>query len=106
MIRRPPRSTLFPYTTLFRSRLIPRRSGQRGEGGREGGSYLRAALRAPAISLDVPARLLRQSRGGDQTVQRPLEHRAPALPGVLPQPLGRRERLRSDADGDLPTFGH
>src|SRR2546422_1194079 len=28
MIRRPPRSTLFPYTTLFRSvRLILRRSG-------------------------------------------------------------------------------
>src|SRR3712207_8293175 len=24
MIRRPPRSTLFPYTTLFRSRLAPR----------------------------------------------------------------------------------
>src|SRR3712207_7931401 len=24
MIRRPPRSTLFPYTTLFRSRLIAR----------------------------------------------------------------------------------
>src|SRR3989304_5455906 len=23
MIRRPPRSTLFPYTTLFRSRIIP-----------------------------------------------------------------------------------
>src|SRR5256885_11719083 len=27
MIRRPPRSTLFPYTTLFRS-VIERRSGQ------------------------------------------------------------------------------
>ena len=27
MIRRPPRSTLFPYTTLFRSRLIVSRSG-------------------------------------------------------------------------------
>src|SRR2546430_13383185 len=26
MIRRPPRSTLFPYTTLFRSRLDRRRS--------------------------------------------------------------------------------
>src|SRR3712207_9562291 len=26
MIRRPPRSTLFPYTTLFRSRLDPPRS--------------------------------------------------------------------------------
>src|SRR5947207_3644090 len=25
MIRRPPRSTLFPYTTLFRSRVIPSR---------------------------------------------------------------------------------
>src|SRR2546422_6139383 len=28
MIRRPPRSTLFPYTTLFRS--LPRRTGARG----------------------------------------------------------------------------
>src|SRR2546430_11379504 len=26
MIRRPPRSTLFPYTTLFRSRLVARRT--------------------------------------------------------------------------------
>src|SRR5256885_10011043 len=30
MIRRPPRSTLFPYTTLFRSRSrSPQRAGQR-----------------------------------------------------------------------------
>src|SRR3712207_8880001 len=27
MIRRPPRSTLFPYTTLFRSALPPRQHG-------------------------------------------------------------------------------
>src|SRR3712207_7818970 len=27
MIRRPPRSTLFPYTTLFRSRAAPRGTG-------------------------------------------------------------------------------
>src|SRR2546429_5135235 len=27
MIRRPPRSTLFPYTTLFRSHLFGRRDG-------------------------------------------------------------------------------
>src|SRR5260370_14447723 len=27
MIRRPPRSTLFPYTTLFRSGLLPLREG-------------------------------------------------------------------------------
>src|SRR5438132_4725982 len=30
MIRRPPRSTLFPYTTLFRSRRAARREGLRG----------------------------------------------------------------------------
>src|SRR3712207_6897870 len=29
MIRRPPRSTLFPYTTLFRSRGTPRDPGER-----------------------------------------------------------------------------
>src|SRR5258708_24564935 len=34
MIRRPPRSTLFPYTTLFRSaarRVLPRARGSAGE---------------------------------------------------------------------------
>src|SRR2546430_6163362 len=29
MIRRPPRSTLFPYTTLFRSHVVRRPQGQR-----------------------------------------------------------------------------
>src|SRR3712207_7043962 len=28
MIRRPPRSTLFPYTTLFRSHVTTRRAGE------------------------------------------------------------------------------
>src|SRR3712207_7080167 len=32
MIRRPPRSTLFPYTTLFRSRLAADRVVQRAAG--------------------------------------------------------------------------
>src|SRR3712207_8763902 len=31
MIRRPPRSTLFPYTTLFRSTLTDTQSGERLE---------------------------------------------------------------------------
>src|SRR3712207_7710238 len=37
MIRRPPRSTLFPYTTLFRSGLVivVRRPGQAAEAGLE-----------------------------------------------------------------------
>src|SRR3712207_8400354 len=34
MIRRPPRSTLFPYTTLFRSG-VPRQAGQLHQGGPE-----------------------------------------------------------------------
>src|SRR2546429_6513811 len=32
MIRRPPRSTLFPYTTLFRSVPVDQRLGEEGEG--------------------------------------------------------------------------
>src|SRR2546430_7175640 len=31
MIRRPPRSTLFPYTTLFRSRVSGERAAGRGD---------------------------------------------------------------------------
>src|SRR2546427_4515457 len=34
MIRRPPRSTLFPYTTLFRSEDARRPEGDRDVGGR------------------------------------------------------------------------
>src|SRR5260221_6009945 len=39
MIRRPPRSTLFPYTTLFRSKRDFHGASRRGEGfgGRSGG---------------------------------------------------------------------
>src|SRR5258708_19566384 len=42
MIRRPPRSTLFPYTTLFRSRLVRRRA--HGKAGRM--PVLRSSQRA------------------------------------------------------------
>src|SRR3712207_8630854 len=51
MIRRPPRSTLFPYTTLFRSRALrlPRRATTRARGGRAAPSAPRrtAAPRGP-----------------------------------------------------------
>src|SRR2546425_9623450 len=58
MIRRPPRSTLFPYTTLFRSRLDAlhaggrtgvrereRRAGHRGRGVERGGDPGQRVLR-------------------------------------------------------------
>src|SRR3712207_8724794 len=56
MIRRPPRSTLFPYTTLFRSRRLPG-EGQEpaaGAGLPRGAAGLRLALRRvppPAVHL-------------------------------------------------------
>src|SRR5437588_9701099 len=52
MIRRPPRSTLFPYTTLFRSRRSRRVSGdqprQPRKGDRPEGDAEHAALAARA----------------------------------------------------------
>src|SRR3712207_7404530 len=55
MIRRPPRSTLFPYTTLFRS----------GRGGTRSGRDLR--MRGPPrVKTDPPtSRALRRSRGAE-----------------------------------------
>src|SRR3712207_8410532 len=44
MIRRPPRSTLFPYTTLFRSPAATRSSAGGGVCGREDGAGKPAGL--------------------------------------------------------------
>src|SRR5256885_11632474 len=49
MIRRPPRSTLFPYTTLFRSRALQRRRLLRPSR-----AAARAADRAHGRPHDVP----------------------------------------------------
>src|SRR3712207_7310931 len=51
MIRRPPRSTLFPYTTLFRSRALPRHPlGAREPHARaRRGDQRDAALEAPRV---------------------------------------------------------
>src|SRR3712207_8678780 len=57
MIRRPPRSTLFPYTTLFRSRLMrpaPRRLIQ---GGRATRSSRRGARATTSVTPGVRAPL-------------------------------------------------
>src|SRR5687768_12252009 len=47
MIRRPPRSTLFPYTTLFRSGRLDLGAARRGLLGRALDQRLRHALRLP-----------------------------------------------------------
>src|SRR3712207_8330110 len=56
MIRRPPRSTLFPYTTLFRSDLADRPEALRrpeGDRARDGPAPRRLVLRAGAPD-DLP----------------------------------------------------
>src|SRR6266496_2627415 len=101
MIRRPPRSTLFPYTTLFRSRLRLRHGGdgpapaaahlgptqarrrsvaRRALGAKKppGGSRTRASVTTIALSLQV--------RG-------PVG-RGPVSPGVRCLPVFRRPPVR------------
>src|SRR3712207_7592450 len=69
MIRRPPRSTLFPYTTLFRSDQALRR-----EVGRRGGG---------PVVLDAPL-----DQGAFHAAQDP-----PGLPGDRGKPFGALIRI-------------
>src|SRR2546430_10800679 len=52
MIRRPPRSTLFPYTTLFRSHVEDVRHARVGQGLREGGGG-RRNVRELVVEADL-----------------------------------------------------
>src|SRR5207244_13040889 len=64
--RPPPRSTLFPYTTLFRSALHRLRRGGRGGGARLAlarRALARAAVRVRAGHLRRPRRRDRQAAG-------------------------------------------
>src|SRR5690242_21505894 len=74
MIRRPPRSTLFPYTTLFRSRPAAEPLGPRGARGprrprrRGGGPRLAAPRRAPGrLAPSADGRLRRGPRSEEHT---------------------------------------
>src|SRR3712207_8543628 len=62
MIRRPPRSTLFPYTTLFRSRRPPHAPAQHGLGR----TALRAGVEAPPRREAAAGRALRRQRLRDR----------------------------------------
>src|SRR3712207_8127665 len=62
MIRRPPRSTLFPYTTLFRSLGAPlHRGGPSGERTRWPGFWWRSRGRSTSPGLSAPPRPDRKS---------------------------------------------
>src|SRR2546430_7246067 len=68
MIRRPPRSTLFPYTTLFRSDgLVDAADGLTGGGDLRGALVPRAARGRARRRRPGPARLApRDGRRGDR----------------------------------------
>src|SRR2546430_2866728 len=59
MIRRPPRSTLFPYTTLFRSARVGAGGGARSAAAADAGAA-RRQLRDRPVGVD--ARLVRGAR--------------------------------------------
>src|SRR2546426_7052583 len=127
MIRRPPRSTLFPYTTLFRSERRAHRELPDGDDG-----VVRPGLR-DARGRQPPARLLldlglrthgtprrrRRLRGAHASLQRHhVDHgraRRPARPlwRLVPRsddghPLRVRDRERAappGADGSRPAAG-
>src|SRR2546427_6800081 len=56
MIRRPPRSTLFPYTTLFRSELEGDFRQRRREGGQDHGAHATCEERAYACGSESGSR--------------------------------------------------
>src|SRR5438445_9114692 len=90
MIRRPPRSTLFPYTTLFRSSIRQRKTGDGGtdvlfeKSGRcFGGAYFDAAARRSEEHTSelqsrqyLVCRLLleKKKKKTKKTVYKPLTH--------------------------------
>src|SRR3712207_7764266 len=68
MIRRPPRSTLFPYTTLFRSRLLERQHPDGSWGGRI--PYVHDRLLTTLAIVLLLARFGRRQRDKAQRLDR------------------------------------
>src|SRR2546426_8592942 len=67
MIRRPPRSTLFPYTTLFRSPVAV----ARGPAERRGPTHARQSVPTDDAGRCHPARAVRQEAHGRESDRRP-----------------------------------
>src|ERR1035438_3576927 len=94
MIRRPPRSTLFPYTTLFRSSPSIKRRSQSHEN--EGTKMY--TKNSPA---DPP---LRRAYVPPPAKPAPRPHHAPTQPPA-PPPKKKQEKnmpTRNDTPGNLP----
>src|SRR2546422_11772356 len=109
MIRRPPRSTLFPYTTLFRSpaaaapRLAPRKTATRQLAVKRLGSHPAGAHHRSGGRIGGRVKASPQS-GAAGEIGEPLPHGlaaggggrgpAPPFPGRGGEPRGRPGRVR------------
>src|SRR2546430_5845113 len=71
MIRRPPRSTLFPYTTLFRSRVVGRGEDHPGRAGPPGRLERHVAATDVQLADALPGRLARDAGQVDDGVRSP-----------------------------------
>src|SRR5256885_2091143 len=86
MIRRPPRSTLFPYTTLFRSIGVA------------SGAYSSIFIAAPALAL------LKEREPRYQELRRRALARA-ARPGLRTAPTRSEAAAQAEADRELEPAG-
>src|SRR5256885_9960854 len=77
MIRRPPRSTLFPYTTLFRSHLVQIASGQAHVGARCSQSRRDGGVQRVHELSQPGARLAERERGGERSEEHTSELQSP-----------------------------
>src|SRR5690348_17681074 len=95
MIRRPPRSTLFPYTTLFRSRpAAAPQPGTLDEGndllGREGGGFrdrksTRLNSSHPSISYAVFCLKKKKKNKGSNVTTKTIDDKEHTLRNTLPR---------------------
>src|SRR3989441_12929164 len=89
MIRRPPRSTLFPYTTLFRSIKVARRYRSSRKGGANGGANGGLSRhRQPSLASPNALKRQRPALAPPTGVREDLARGASGL--SIPGPLARR----------------
>src|SRR5437899_8717274 len=89
MIRRPPTSTLFPYTTLFRSRGITDAAPEAGSGaGKEDA--------AASARQHQPCRFARRQKA----------RIASQFPNLAEHPLGRFEQRSEEHTSELQSLRH
>src|SRR5258705_4153396 len=100
MIRRPPRSTLFPYTTLFRSQRLRPLSGEL--------VAPTESRSAPTVSINSEALPVRYSRSEEHTSElQSLRHLVCRL--LLEKKKNRAatcSSVRARPDGDLRPASH